>query len=136
MNNQILGAPGWLSWLSVQPLISAQVMVPGLWDASLCQAPCWAPGMEATWDSLSLSLYPSPVHARSLSLSLSKIKVLKNVVLISNISTQNKNITFFSFCKDFCYWGTVDIQHYVSFRYPTRAQNLSVLRNDHHNKPS
>ena len=34
-----LGAPGWLSWLNTQLLISAQVMIPRLWDRAPHQAP-------------------------------------------------------------------------------------------------
>ena len=35
-----LGAPGWLSQVSIQLLILAQVMIPGSWDQVPCQAPC------------------------------------------------------------------------------------------------
>ena len=70
------GAPGWLSGLSVQLLISAQVMIPGLWD----WAPCWA--LHWAWSLLkvppTLSLCPSPTRlnasARALYLSLKKKK--------------------------------------------------------------
>ena len=70
----IPGAPGWLSCLSVQLLISVQVMIPGLWD----QALCWA--LRCMWSllgilSLSLSLCSSPNLS---SLSLSRRKFLKN----------------------------------------------------------
>ena len=41
------GAPGWLSHLSTWFLISAQVMISGLWD----QAPLWA----LCWDGVCLS---------------------------------------------------------------------------------
>ena len=60
-----------LSWLSVQLLVSAQIMI------------SWFTGWSLTWGSvltvqsllgvlLSLSLCPSPAHVLSLSLSLSK----------------------------------------------------------------
>ena len=34
------GVTRWLSWLTIQFLISAQVMIPGSRDRALCQAPC------------------------------------------------------------------------------------------------
>ena len=63
-------APGWLSQLSGQLLISTQVMMPGSWAE-----PCvWPHDKHGTcWR---YSLFPSvssPIHALSLSLSLSKI---------------------------------------------------------------
>ena len=36
------GAPGWLSWLSIQLLVLAQVKTSGWWDRAQHQAPCWA----------------------------------------------------------------------------------------------
>ena len=36
------GVPGWLSRLSVQLLISAQVLISGFWVQALCWAPHWA----------------------------------------------------------------------------------------------
>ena len=50
-----MGAPGWLSWLSVWLLISAQVMISGSWDRAPHRALPWA------WTLLGiLSLPPSP----------------------------------------------------------------------------
>ena len=64
----VRGTPGWLSWLSVQLLISTQVMIPGSWDL----APGWAPSWACTLlKILSPSLYPPPSLSFSLSLSLS-----------------------------------------------------------------
>ena len=37
-----LGAPGWLSWLGIQLLILAQVMILGWWDGALSRALCSA----------------------------------------------------------------------------------------------
>ena len=57
-----LGAPGWLSWLSVRHLILAQVRISQSWDQALHQALCWA------WSLLgmcSLSLSLSPAHSLS-----------------------------------------------------------------------
>ena len=49
--------PGWLSWLSVQLLILARVMVS---HASWYQAPRQGPGsVEPAWDSLSAPPPPS-----------------------------------------------------------------------------
>ena len=60
------GVPGWLSWLSIWLLISAQVMIPLLW--------VWAPHGVLHWQHCTclrfcfpLSLCPSPAHALSLS---------------------------------------------------------------------
>ena len=54
--------PGWLSQLSIQLLISAQVMTTKLWD----EAPCWA--LHWVW---SLFKIPPPPPSLLLSLSLS-----------------------------------------------------------------
>ena len=35
------GAPEWISWLSIRFLISAQVLISGLWIQAPCWAPCW-----------------------------------------------------------------------------------------------
>ena len=51
----LLGACGCLSQLSIQILISAQVMTPGLWD----RAPCHLLKISSLSLSLSLSLSPS-----------------------------------------------------------------------------
>ena len=63
-----LGAPGWLSWLNIQLLVSAQVVISRSWDRALQWAPC---SEECTWDSL----YPplTPVLAHILSLAVSQI---------------------------------------------------------------
>ena len=68
--NFFKGAPGWLSQLSV--LTSAQVMI----SRSVSSSPAsgsvlTAQSLEPVSDSVSLSLWPSPVHV--LSLSVSKI---------------------------------------------------------------
>ena len=71
------GAPGWLSWLSVRVLILARVMIPGLWDWALSGTPRWV------WSLLRiLSLPPSlrPCSEPALSLSLSKVKILKKCI--------------------------------------------------------
>ena len=61
-----LEVPGWLSWLSVQLLVLAQIMVLGLWDQAL---PCDAPAEDGGYLSFSL---PStlPPYLPTLSLSL------------------------------------------------------------------
>ena len=62
---QVTGAPGWLSQLSVQLLISVQVTISRfMW---LC-----TDGMEPAWDSLSPSLSDPPPLALSLSKSRNK----------------------------------------------------------------
>ena len=38
LERAIMGASEWPSWLKIQLLISAQVMIPGLWDRALCWA--------------------------------------------------------------------------------------------------
>ena len=68
------GASGWLSWLSVQLWISAQVKISWLMG--------WSPVSASTLTaqnllgilSLPLSLCPSPTHVCALSLSLSQNK--------------------------------------------------------------
>ena len=69
------GVPGWLSQLSIRLLISAQVMIPGLWDQSLCWALCCVWSLLRIFPMpLSLPLRPSPsatlllAHAHTLSL--------------------------------------------------------------------
>ena len=70
----VLGVPGWLSWLSVQLLISAQVTVS--WFVGLSPAL----GSALTTRNLlgfsfsSLSLCPFPAHALSLPLKINKLK--------------------------------------------------------------
>ena len=52
----ITGAPGWLSRLSVQLLISAQVMISRfvrLFCETECQVRLYADGTNPAWDSLS-----------------------------------------------------------------------------------
>ena len=74
---RLLGAPGWLSWLSAWLLISAQVIIPGSWDRALSQAPSWAWSLLKI---LSFSLNRSfPMHARSL-LEI-KLKIKKELFL-------------------------------------------------------
>ena len=49
------------SQLRVRLLVLAQVMIPGLWDGALHEAPCWA--RRRVWSlvySFSLFLCPSP----------------------------------------------------------------------------
>ena len=55
------GAPGWLSQLSVQLLVSAQVLISGLWDLGLC----------AQHGVCLRILSPSPCSSRLCALSLS-----------------------------------------------------------------
>ena len=70
------GAPGWLSWLSIRLLISAQVMISLFVRWHLPHIRLCAVNVEPAWDPVSLSLCPSPayvcVHALALSLSQNK----------------------------------------------------------------
>ena len=77
----VSGAPGWLSRLSVWLVISAQVMVSGLWDQPLSQALHWE------WNLLkilSVSLCPFPLVLSLSHSPLSKqkwnqiVKILRN----------------------------------------------------------
>ena len=69
LKNKWVGAPGWLSWLSIQLLISVQVMISPSWDGAPGCALCWA------WSLLKiLFLCPSPACTYALSHSLSKEK--------------------------------------------------------------
>ena len=69
-----MGAPGWFSGLSLQLLISAQVMISGFVSSS--------PASDSTLAVQSLlgilSLCPSPAHMLSFSLSLKINKYTKN----------------------------------------------------------
>jgi len=51
LNTTMPGAPGWLSQLSAQLLISAPVLISGLW----VQAPCWAP--HSVWTLIKKILF-------------------------------------------------------------------------------
>ena len=68
---QHLGAPGWLSQLSIQLLTSVQVVIS--WFVSLSPTSGSALTAQSLLGILSLSLSAPPLLARSLSLSLSKI---------------------------------------------------------------
>jgi len=57
-----LGAPGWLSWLGIRFLISAQVMISGSWDRVPHRAPC----------SVGSLLLPLPATPPACALSLSR----------------------------------------------------------------
>ena len=81
----LVGAPGWLSQLGVLLLISARVMISGLWDRAPCWALCW------TWSLLMIpSLCSSPpcMHAFSLSLFLSVSKKQTNLKQKQNPKNQ------------------------------------------------
>ena len=65
------GAPGWLSWLSIQLLILAQVMI--LWFMRLSPELTGPRGSELTaWSLLGILSVPSSLFPPLLSLSLSK----------------------------------------------------------------
>ena len=61
-------APGWLSWLSILLLISAQVMIS--WFMRSSPALAFALNMKPAWDYLSPSLSPPPSLMLSLSLKI------------------------------------------------------------------
>ena len=64
---KIIRAPGWLSWLSLQLLVSAQVMTSGFVNSSPTSDSVLT-AAETAWDSLSPSLFaPSSTHYLSLS---------------------------------------------------------------------
>ena len=58
--------PGWLTWLSVQLLVSAQVMISQVSEFEPHVGLC-AGSTEPGWDSLPLSLRRFPVHTVSVS---------------------------------------------------------------------
>ena len=60
IKNTKTGAPGWLTWLSVRLLISAQVMISWFMELSPGRAPHWPWG-----GCLDFSLCPSPTHSLS-----------------------------------------------------------------------
>jgi len=59
------GASGWLGWLSIWLLVSAQGMISGSWGRAQRQA------LHSTWSRLGVSPSPTPVRVHSLTLSLS-----------------------------------------------------------------
>ena len=74
---KIPGAPGWLSWLSVQ--LRLRSWSHGLWVRALQQALCWQLRTWSLLQILSPSLSAPPPLALSLSLSLSLSKIIKNI---------------------------------------------------------
>ena len=62
---ELIGAPGWLSRLSMRLLILAQVMISQVRGFKPCVGLC-VDGAEPSWDSLSPSLCPSPTHTHML----------------------------------------------------------------------
>ena len=72
--NSFIGAPGWLNWLSIQLLISSQVMIPGSWHQTPCLALHWAWSLLKI---LSLSLCLSPLLALFL-----QNKILKHTFIV------------------------------------------------------
>ena len=69
-----IGAPGWLSWLSIWLLVSAQVNDVMVRETEPHVQLC-TESSEAAWDFLFLSMPPPLMH--SLSLKVNKLK--KNV---------------------------------------------------------
>ena len=69
-----MGAPGWLSWPVVQPDFGSghDLEVP---ETEPCITLC-ADSTDPAWDSLSLSLCPSPTHVCFLS-KINKLKKIK-----------------------------------------------------------
>ena len=81
---KFLGAPGWLSWLSVRLLISAQVMI----SRSVSSSPAsdsvlTAQSLEPALDSVSPSLSTPPPLALCLSLSLSQERIHVKKIFLS-----------------------------------------------------
>ena len=66
-------APGWLSQLSVQLLVSAQAMVSGSWDWAPCWAPCPAQSAQDSFPSF-------PLCPFLCLLSLSKKKLINTIL--------------------------------------------------------
>ena len=65
------GAPGWLCWLSIRLLVSAQVVISSFMSSSPASG---SDGVEPAWDSLSpsLSLPAPPLLALSVSLKINQ----------------------------------------------------------------
>ena len=74
VNLEIIGAPGWLSWLSVRLPLRSWSHTPWVWAPH--QALCW---QLRAWSLLQICVSPSlcPSPANALSLSVSKIN--KNI---------------------------------------------------------
>ena len=84
------GALGWLHWLSVWLLVSAQVMISQFCEFEPCIGLC-AGSAEPAWDSLSfsLSLCPSPAHALSVSFKINFLeKIESSFSLATSISSE------------------------------------------------
>ena len=75
------GTPGWLSHLSIQLVIWAQVMIPGAVGSSLTSGSVLS--LEPAWDSLSPSLSAPPSLVLFLSLSIIILK--KTEVILFNV---------------------------------------------------
>ena len=73
-----MGAPAWLSWLHVQFLVSAQVMISWFHEFEPCIG-FRADSAEPASESVSPSLSAPPLL--TLSLSLSKINIKKNSIV-------------------------------------------------------
>ena len=88
------GGSGWLlSWLTIWFLILAQVMIPGLWDRALRQAPHWMWRLLKIFSS-PLPLYPTCVPSFSVSLKLRKKKRKKKgkLTIRPNLQSQQMDI--------------------------------------------
>ena len=88
------GVPGCLSQLSLHLLISAQVMISGMWDWAPCQALCWVQSLLKVV-SLPLPIHTPPKKINSLlvkprTYSLTFLQLLKQLKLVC--VPENRNL--------------------------------------------
>ena len=111
------GGPGWLSWLSIRLLVSAQVMISGSCDWALHQAPC---SVESLLEVLSpplplpilLPSLPPSVHSYAYFLSLSqKIFFFFNVIRICRTGWMSLHGRWQIHDKKFGEWGKAWFKH-------------------------
>ena len=112
-----VGAPEWLSWSSVQLLISAQVTIPGSWDQALHQALYWA------WSLLKiLSLKKNNNNkaqkSRMITLLATRVKVWTQTIWCTSLCASSVHYTASQFKFEcFCIYQLSGLYHPKTSNY-------------------